>query len=42
MEKIKKYSRDFDGMLKDQEVIKLVGLARNTFYKYKAELKAEA
>lgn len=41
MEKIKKYSKDFDGMLKDTEVMKLVGLARNTYYKYKAELKAE-
>ena len=41
MEKIKKYSKDFDGMLKDTEVMKLVGLARNTYYKYKAELKEE-
>ena len=39
MEKIKKYSKDFDGMLKDTEVMKLVGLARNTYYKYKKELK---
>lgn len=42
MEKIKKYSKDFDGTLKDTEVMQLVGLARNTYYKYKAELKAEA
>lgn len=41
MEKIKKYSKDFDGTLKDTEVMQLVGLARNTYYKYKAELKAE-
>lgn len=40
-EKIKKYSRDFDGTLPDAEVMKLVGLARNTFYKYKKELKEE-
>ncbi|MCM1220008.1 MAG: recombinase family protein [Lachnospiraceae bacterium] len=42
MEQIKKYSKDFDGTLKDTEVMQLVGLARNTYYKYKAELKAEA
>lgn len=40
-EKIKKYSRDFDGTLPDAEVMKLVGLARNTFYKYKKELREE-
>lgn len=37
-EKIKKYSRDFNGSLPDTEVIKLVGLARNTYYKYKKEI----
>lgn len=42
MEQIKKYSKDFDGTLKDTEVMQLVGLARNTYYKYKSELKAEA
>ncbi len=41
MEQIKKYSKDFDGTLKDTEVMQLVGLARNTYYKYKAELKTE-
>ena len=34
-------SKDFDGTLKDAEVMKLVGLARNTYYKYKGEMKAE-
>lgn len=38
-EKIRKYSKDFDGSLKDPEVIKLVGVSRNTFYKYKRELR---
>ena len=33
MEQIKKYSKDFDGTLKDTEVMQLVGLARNTYYK---------
>lgn len=37
-EQIKKYSKDFDGTLKDTEVIKLVGIARNSYYKYKKEL----
>lgn len=38
---IKKYSKDFDGTLKDTEVMKLTGLARNTYYKYKKELISE-
>lgn len=38
-EKIRKYSRDFDGTLNDAECMKLIGLARNTYYKYKRELK---
>ena len=36
-----KYSKYFNGTLKDVEVMKLVGLARNTYYKYKRELKAQ-
>lgn len=39
---IRKHSRDFDGALKDSEVIKLAEVSRNTYYKYKAELKEEA
>lgn len=42
MERIKALSKDFDGDLKDADVMRLVGLARNTYYKYKAELRAEA
>ena len=38
---IQKYSRDFEGSLKDTEVIKLVGVSRNSFYKYKSEMKKE-
>lgn len=38
-EQIQKYSKDFNGTLKDVEVMKLTGLARNTYYKYKKELK---
>lgn len=40
-EQIKKYSKDFNGSLKDIEAIKLIGLARNTYYKYKKELLEE-
>lgn len=36
---IKKQSRDFDGMLSDVDVMKLTGITRNTYYKYKKELK---
>ena len=39
-EAIKKYSKDFDGSLNDIDV-KLTGLSRNTYYKYKKELKGE-
>lgn len=35
---IKKHSKDFNGTLTDIEVMKLTGLARNTYYKYKREL----
>ncbi len=38
-EKIKEYSRNFNGSLKDKEVIKLIGISRNTYYKYKKELQ---
>ena len=40
-EKIVKYSKDFKGTLSDVEVMKLVGLSRNTYYKYKKELREE-
>ena len=38
---ILKHSVDFGGTLKDSDCMKLTGLARNTFYKYKRELKDE-
>lgn len=40
-ELIKKYSLYFDGTLSDTECIKLIGIARNTYYKYKKELTEE-
>jgi DNA invertase Pin-like site-specific DNA recombinase len=40
-EEIKKYSKDFSGTLADTEVMKITGLARNTYYKYKRELKQD-
>lgn len=39
--KIKKLSKDFDGNLKDVEVMELLKLARNTYYKYKKKLLQE-
>ena len=38
---ILKHSKDFNGSLNDAEVMVLTGLARNTYYKYKRELKTE-
>lgn len=36
---IRKRSKDFNGDLSDLEVMKLTGIARGTYYKYKRELK---
>lgn len=38
---IKKHSKDFNGTLSDVDCIKLAGIARNTYFKYKRELKAK-
>lgn len=38
---ILKHSKAFGGTLDDAECMKLAGLARNTYYKYKRELKEE-
>lgn len=38
-EKIIKYSKDFYGSLNDTDCIQLLGISRNTYYKYKRELK---
>lgn len=41
-EQIKRYSKDFGvGNLNDTECIKIIGVSRNTFYKYKRALKEE-
>lgn len=37
---IRTHSKDFGGTLSDAECIKLAGISRNSFYKYKAELKS--
>ena len=37
---IAKHSKDFNGTLNDPEVIKLCGISRNTYYRYKRQLKA--
>lgn len=36
---IEKYSTDFSGTLSDTDCIRLLGISRNTYYKYKRELK---
>lgn len=38
---IRKYSQDFEGTLSDVDVMKLIGCARGSYYKYKRELKAK-
>ncbi len=40
-EAIRKYSRDFNGSLADGEVLKLVNVSRNTYYKYKRQMREE-
>lgn len=37
-EQIQRYSKDFEGTLKDIEVMKLIGISRNSYYKYKKQL----
>ena len=37
---IKKHSKDFGGSLEDPDVIKLCGCSRNSYYKYKKEIKS--
>ena len=40
-EVIRKLSKKFGGNLSDVEIMRLTGLARNTYYKYKRELRSE-
>lgn len=40
-DEIIKYSKDFKGTLNDVECMKLVGISRNTYYKYKREINLE-
>lgn len=40
--KIRKMSKDFNGSMNDKEVMEVLKLARNTFYKYKREMVNEA
>lgn len=39
--KILKYSKTFGGDLSDKDLIKLLGIDKNTYYKYKKELKSQ-
>ena len=38
-QEILKYSKDFGGTLSDVDCIRMIGIARNTYYRYKAQLK---
>ena len=38
---IKKYSKDFGGALNDTECMRMIGISRNSYYKYKREMKAK-
>lgn len=38
---IRKHNKDFGGQLNDVDCMKLAGITRNTYYKYKKELKEE-
>ena len=40
-EQIIKYSKYFNGSNSDLECMKLIGISRNTYYKYKKELRNE-
>ena len=39
MKAIQKYSKEFDGSLSDVDCIKLIGISRNSFYKYKQAIR---
>ena len=39
--KIKELSKEYDGTLSDDELIDELGIARNTYYKYKKQLREE-
>ena len=38
-QEILKYSKDFGGTLSDVDCMRMIGIARNTYYRYKAQLK---
>ena len=40
-QEILKYSKDFGGMRSDVDCMRMIGIARNTYYKYKAELRCQ-
>ena len=41
-EKIRIHCKAFGGTLDDMECMKLTGLARNTYYKYKRQIREDA
>ena len=41
MTQIYKLSKDFGGKLTDAELMEVIGVAKNTFYKYKRQLQEQ-
>ncbi len=39
-QEILKYSKDFGGTLTDVDCMRMIGIARNTYYRYKSELRS--
>ncbi len=39
-QEILKFSRDFNGTLTDVDCMRMIGIARNTYYRYKSELRS--
>lgn len=40
--KIRKMSKDFDGNMSDKEILELLAISRNSYYKYKRQLQLES
>lgn len=39
--KIRKFSKDFDGTLSDTDCIRLIGISRGSYYKYKRDIREQ-
>lgn len=41
-DKIRKMSKDFDGNMTDKEILEILNISRNSYYKYKREMQLES